>query len=64
VYGCESKRECEVRRSGCEFITGMKLEMRGDGHAKAKQGKTSYVIQWLAEGEYIHDKYATCQVAT
>ena len=80
VCVCVCVRECEARcsntvrvgpawlqRHGCEFVTGMILEARGDGHAKAKRGGSEHISidTWPrpGKGEYIRDKYATCEVA-
>ena len=77
---CVCVRECEVRRSntvrvgpawlqqhGCKFVMGVILEVRGDGHARAKRGESKHILidAWPrpGEGEYIRDKYATCKVA-
>ena len=54
--GCEARRSDAVRdgpvslqRHGCKFVTDVRREVRGSGHAKAKSGKTSGVIRCLAE---------------
>ena len=55
-----------LQRHGCESVLGVTLEARGGGHANAKQGNERlYFDAWPrpGEGEYICDKYATCEAA-
>jgi hypothetical protein len=62
VCVCECERESEASRSdavrvgpawlqrhGCEFVTGVILEARGGGHARAKRGERATVFRCLAE---------------
>jgi hypothetical protein len=54
--GCGARRSDAVRvgpawlqRHGCKFVTGVKLEARGGGRAKAKRGGKTTVFRCLAK---------------